>query len=162
MLSVYLAREFSLDLVEEMARRRAPKTATTLAPELRRAIGVGNATGLGMAPFIVGHPQLVHRWNRVRETAIARVKAVEEATYDKRARFAQLLARAVRHAHDWSTGDPSSRRRSRRCAASWRRCTPRCTRPGRPAGCPTGTPGAGCATTARPGSAWRRRNCSTA
>jgi hypothetical protein len=105
MLSVYLAREFSLDLVEEMAHRRAPETATTLAPELRRALGVGNATGLGMAPFIVGHPQLVHRWNRVRETAIARVKAVPEATCDKRARFAQLLDRAVRYAQEWATGD---------------------------------------------------------
>jgi hypothetical protein len=106
MLTVYLAREFSLDLVEHLAHARAPATATTLAPDLRRAFGVGNATGLGMAPFIVAHAKLMHRWNRVRETAIARVKAVETAGPDKLPAFERLLRQAIAYADDWTTADP--------------------------------------------------------
>lgn len=105
MLTVYLAREFSLDLVEHLARRRNPEGAVRLDARLRRTLGVGNATGLGMAPFIVGHPQLIHQWQRVRETAIARVKAVPEAAPAELERFRDLLARARIHAHEWNTDD---------------------------------------------------------
>ena len=40
---------------------------------LRRYLGIGNATGLGMAPFLVSHPKLINAWMTARETAIARV-----------------------------------------------------------------------------------------
>jgi hypothetical protein len=105
MLAVYVAREFSLDLVEGLARQRNPDAAIRLDPALRRGVGVGNATGLGMAPFVVSHPQLVHSWQLARETAIARVKAVPEATAPRRDRFRRLLARARRYVQEWSTDD---------------------------------------------------------
>ncbi|MDX1606467.1 MAG: hypothetical protein R3202_09760, partial [Candidatus Competibacterales bacterium] len=71
MLVVYLVREFGLDQVEHIARRRDPNHAVPLDRRRRRFIGVGNATGLGMAPFLITHPQLIDRWVHCREQARA-------------------------------------------------------------------------------------------
>ena len=42
--------------------------------DIRRRLGVGNSTGLGMAPFFINHPALIHAWINARETALARVR----------------------------------------------------------------------------------------
>ncbi len=101
MLAVYLVRHFSLELIDHLAARRGGSRAATLERTRRRALGVGNATGLGMAPFLVNHPQLISRWIHGRETALARVKEVERATPAKLARFRSLLARARIHVAEW-------------------------------------------------------------
>jgi len=105
MLAVYLIREFTLDLVEHCAAQRAPEQAVKLAPAQRRALGIGNSTGLGMAPFLVNHPTLIHHWVLARETAIARVLAVAKATPQQQAVFNELLERADRHVREWKTQD---------------------------------------------------------
>jgi hypothetical protein len=105
MLTVYMIRHFTLELVDHIAARRGGGVAATLSRPLRHALGIGNATGLGMAPFLVAHPRLVDRWILARETAIARVRAVERATPETIARFTALLARAVAHVAQWSTDD---------------------------------------------------------
>lgn len=51
MFTVYLLRHFSIEQIEHMARALNPQRAVQLAPALQRYLGVGNATGLGMAPF---------------------------------------------------------------------------------------------------------------
>ena len=76
MLSVYLTRAFTIDIAEHLAKAKNPDAAR-IAPDLRRRIGVGNSTGLGMAPFLVNHPVLLNNWMLARETAIARVRAIE-------------------------------------------------------------------------------------
>ena len=101
MLTVYLVRHFSLELVDHLAARRGRGRAARLDPRRRRALGIGNATGLGMAPFLVSHPQLIDRWVRVRETALARVKEIERAAPSTRVRFRSLLARALTHVGEW-------------------------------------------------------------
>ena len=101
MLAVYLVRHFSLELVDHLAARRGGDRAARLDPGRRRALGIGNATGLGMAPFLVSHPQLIDRWVRARETALARVKEVERATPARLDRFRTLLARARTHVDEW-------------------------------------------------------------
>lgn len=101
MLAVYLIRHFSLELVDHLAARRGGSRAVCLDQARRRALGVGNATGLGMAPFLLSHPQLIDRWVRMRETALARVKEVERASPAERARFRDLLARARTHVAEW-------------------------------------------------------------
>ena len=105
MLTVYLARALSFDLVEHIARARAPDRAVALDPSAARCLGVGNATGLGMAPFLVTHPRLLDRWIHARELGLARVRAVERAEPERVARLAQLLARARRHVSQWRTDD---------------------------------------------------------
>ncbi|PID44140.1 MAG: hypothetical protein CSB47_11675 [Proteobacteria bacterium] len=106
MLSVWLTRAFTLDLVEHMAQVRGGDQAVVLEPELRRCFGVGNSTGLGMAPFIVNHPILLNNWIMARETALARVRELEKAEPDALASFQQFLARATINAEHWQSQHP--------------------------------------------------------
>ncbi|QYX58629.1 hypothetical protein K1T73_12275 [Roseovarius sp. SCSIO 43702] len=106
MLSVYLTRAFVMDLVEHMARMRAPETAVPLAPALRRTFGIGNSTGLGMAPFLMNHPVLINHWMAAREEAIARVRSLPTATEDEARAFRDYAARARLHAEDWTSDHP--------------------------------------------------------
>ncbi len=111
MLTVWLIRGFTLDLVEHIARARDPERFRPLDPRLKRHIGIGNATGLGMAPFLVSHPILLNNWMLARETALARVRAVAAASPATIARFCDLLARARRHVEEWNVEDARQRGR---------------------------------------------------
>jgi hypothetical protein len=105
MLTVWLIRGFSHDLVEHIALARAPDQAVPLAPDLKRHLGIGNATGLGMAPFLVHHPILLHNWIAARETALSRIRAHSKVGSEEFERFQQELARAVDHADSWQVDD---------------------------------------------------------
>ena len=111
MLTVWLIRTFTADLVEHMAALSAPGVAVRLEPALRRRLGVGNSTGLGMAPFVVNHPGLFHRWIAARETALARVRAVARAEPEAVALFLDRLARGRDQMAGWQTEDAAQQRR---------------------------------------------------
>ena len=108
MLAVYLVRLFTLDLVEHVAKARAPAAFVPLDRRFRRYIGIGNATGLGMAPFLMTHPALISNWFLARETALARAR--NAADFD-RVRFDALLTRARRHVAQWRVEDSRQSRR---------------------------------------------------
>jgi hypothetical protein len=101
LLSVWLIRSFTIDLVEYLAQVKAPETAVPLSYDLRHRFGVGNSTGLGLAPFLVTHPALIHSWVHARETALARVRSIEIASEEKIAVFHNRLARARINAENW-------------------------------------------------------------
>lgn len=105
MLLVFMVRSFQFDLVNHVAQARGGEAAVRLAPERAAILGIGNSTGLGMAPFILRHPVLFHHWIAGRETALARVRGQQEADAEKRERFAELLARAIRHIAQWNVDD---------------------------------------------------------
>ncbi|EDM71618.1 hypothetical protein RAZWK3B_19736 [Roseobacter sp. AzwK-3b] len=106
MLSVYLTRAFVMDLVEHMARMRAPDTAVPLDPDLRRRFGIGNSTGLGMAPFLVTHPALLNNWIATREEALARIRSLPRASADEAQTLRRFAIRAQLHAADWHSDHP--------------------------------------------------------
>ena len=106
MLTVWLIRSFTVDLVEHLARLRNPHSAVRLDRPLRRRLGVGNATGLGMAPFLVKHPALIHRWIVARETALARVRSACEASYHELHALRGLVQAALEMHAGWTTDDP--------------------------------------------------------
>ncbi|WP_282605747.1 hypothetical protein [Pelagibius sp. Alg239-R121] len=106
LLSVWLIRSFTLDLVEHLAQARAPETAVLMSPGIRRRLGVGNSTGLGMAPFLLTHPSLIHAWVNARETALARVRSIQTAAPDKSILFRNLVARAAINARNWTSEHP--------------------------------------------------------
>lgn len=62
MLSAYLMRELSVDVVEGLAHLDAPDTAVTFAPEVKRLIGVGNGSALGLAMLFYNRPVLVNSY----------------------------------------------------------------------------------------------------
>ena len=104
MLSVYLTRAFVLDLVEHLAWARSPNSAVSLDPNIRRRFGIGNSTGLGMAPFLVSHPVLINNWIFSRETALARVRGLAKASVDEKSLFKTMVARAWINADLWHSG----------------------------------------------------------
>ena len=106
MLTVYLIRAFVRDLVEHVARVRGGAGAVRLDAGIARRIGIGNSTGLGMAPFIVNHPRLFDRWIGAREEALARVRSVERASPEAQAVFLDLLGRSEVSAARWHSTHP--------------------------------------------------------
>jgi len=105
MLTVYLIRCFTFDLVEHVARSASPDGFVPLHQTYKRYLGIGNATGLGMAPFLVSHPTLIHNWFHTRETALARVRSTPQAAADDIRRFRTLLAKATAHIAEWNVED---------------------------------------------------------
>ena len=108
MLAVYLIRQFTLDLAEHIARRLSPNAAALSRP-IARMLGIGNATGLGMAPFLIKRPLLINNWIKAREMAIARAISIPIADEESSARFASLLVRAQQHIEEWQTDDDNQR-----------------------------------------------------
>jgi len=104
LLSVYLIRLFSFDIVNHLASMRAPDTAGKLASPLREQLGIGNSTGLGMAPFIANHPRLIDRWMTARETALARVRSQPEVVLADVERLTDYVQRLQHDAEHWHTG----------------------------------------------------------
>ncbi len=106
MLSVYLTRTFVRDLVQHMARTKGGDQTAELNPEIARWLGIGNSTGLGMAPFIVNHPILFNNWIMVREEAISRVRSIETATEAEAAKFRNIFARSRLSISWWKSEHP--------------------------------------------------------
>lgn len=96
LLVAYLMREFSCDLVEHLAALRSPG-AVTLDPAIRRYLGVGNGSALGLIFFIQKHPRLIDSWLDAREQSIAAALGLELTAGDPRlAELIALVERAVR------------------------------------------------------------------
>ena len=112
MLTVWLIRGFTHDLAEHVG-------GAELDRGLKRHLGIGNATGLGMAPFLVTHPLLLDAWMQVRETALARVRAIESLMPEQQDRLIALGARAGRHLADWQVPDAIAADRIALIRAEW-------------------------------------------
>ena len=106
MLSVWLTRWFTIDIVNHLARSKGGERAVALDMDLCRRLGVGNSTGLGMAPFLVRHPILLNNWMMAREEALARVRAQPAATAQTLHDFAAALAQARANAALWHSAHP--------------------------------------------------------
>lgn len=106
MMSVYLTRAFVLDLVEHLARAKAPCTAVPINPKMRRRFGIGNSTGLGMAPFLINHPVLLNNWIAAREEALSRVRSLPRANPTEIAAFQDCLTRARQNVKTWRSDHP--------------------------------------------------------
>ncbi|CAM5579810.1 hypothetical protein STENM36S_08535 [Streptomyces tendae] len=78
LLSAYMMRELSADLVEALAARRSD-TAVALDPQVRRFLGVGNSSALGLVLWVGNHPVLVDRWISLREQALCHARGLGAA-----------------------------------------------------------------------------------
>ncbi|MFM7656322.1 MAG: hypothetical protein ACKO56_13220 [Paracoccaceae bacterium] len=106
MLTVWLIRAFTVDIVEHLARVKGGARAVRLDRNLRRGLGVGNSTGLGMAPFLVNHPRLLNNWIAVRENALARVRSLPSLEPQTLTGFQDALAAARENAALWHSAHP--------------------------------------------------------
>lgn len=96
MCAVYLLRQFSLDWVHYLATEQGGVNAVTLDRELQRYLGVGNATGLGMAPYLINHPCIVDQWMFAREMALSAVLNAP-VIRERKEPLQTLLHKGVRH-----------------------------------------------------------------
>jgi len=119
MLAVWLIRNFTHDLVEYVAQKKAPQTAVRLEKRLKRYLGIGNSTGLGMAPFLVNHPVLLNNWMSVRETALARVCAIEKTDQKTADRLMELFNRVSVHLQEWNVPDQRQMQRIEVLRTEW-------------------------------------------
>jgi hypothetical protein len=95
LFSAFLMREYATDLVEALARHRNPQ-AVALAPELRRMVGIGNGSALGLLFYVNTHPHLVDTWLSERQDAIVEASRITVAAGSPEAeRWCSLLERAA-------------------------------------------------------------------
>ncbi len=103
MMLVYLVRQFTFDQVNYVAKKRNPKTAVNLDPKICRNLGIGNSTGLGMAPFIVNHPTLLNNWISCRETALKKIRELETVEIKDSNLFKSCVRNSVKNITSWNT-----------------------------------------------------------
>ena len=106
MLSVFLTRAFVRDLINHMAHAKGGNNAVDMDPAIAHRLGIGNSTGLGLAPYIVNHPVLFNNWIMAREEAIARVRSVDGATTKEVDQFRQLVRRSKTLVTTWKSEHP--------------------------------------------------------
>ena len=103
MMLVYLVRQFTFDQVNHIAKHRSPKNFVELDKEISRNLGIGNSTGLGMAPFIVNHPTLLNNWILAREKALKKVREIKNIRKEDFDIFKQCLKKSLKNVTSWNT-----------------------------------------------------------
>jgi len=103
MMLVYLVRQFTFDQVNHVAKSKNPKKAVSLDPEICRSLGIGNSTGLGMAPFIVNHPTLLNNWVLARETVLKEIREIKKVEKKDSDLFIEYLKKSIRNITTWNT-----------------------------------------------------------
>lgn len=105
MLTLYVIREFSIQLVEHIAYQCNPLKAVKLDTKIKQHLGIGNATGLGMAPFIIKHPKLIHKWIDQFENVLKEIKKIKSIENDIIKKYISLLQKARTYLSEVLTTD---------------------------------------------------------
>ncbi len=103
MMLVYLVRQFTFDQVNHISKSKNPKQAVELDKDLCRNLGIGNSTGLGMAPFIVNHPTLLNNWILARETALKKIREIKKIKKEESDLFLKCLYNSLKNITSWNT-----------------------------------------------------------
>lgn len=95
LLSAFVMREFAADLAEGIAAQISAD-AVPLDRELRRMLGIGNGSALGLLFFVNTHPMLVGTWLEQRQSLVAEAAALPLTAGSSRFdEYLDLLQRAV-------------------------------------------------------------------
>ncbi len=103
MMLVYLVRQFTFDQVNHVAKNKNPNSAVKLDSKICRNLGIGNSTGLGMAPFIVNHPTLLNNWILCREIALKKIREIKIVKTQDRELFKDCLKSSLKNITSWNT-----------------------------------------------------------
>ena len=103
MMLVYLVRQFTFDQVNHVAHHKNPKTAVKLDKQICKNLGIGNSTGLGMAPFIVNHPTLLNNWILSRETALKKIREIKNVQEKDAKLFIDCVKKSLTNITSWNT-----------------------------------------------------------
>ncbi len=103
MMLVYLVRQFTFDQINHIAKNKNPKKFVELDKEIAKGLGIGNSTGLGMAPFIVNHPTLLNNWVQSREIILKRIREIENIKNNQFDTFFTCLKKSIKNVENWNT-----------------------------------------------------------
>jgi len=104
MLSVYLIREFSVELVEHVAEQINPSKAVKLERKIKQHLGIGNSTGLGMAPFLIKHPKLISKWMSQYTKTLEKIVDID-LDIEAFEKYKILLNKALNYLQEVNTSD---------------------------------------------------------
>ena len=111
MMLVYLVRQFTFDQVNHISKLKNPKKAVVLDRKICRNLGIGNSTGLGMAPFIVNHPTLLNNWIEARENALASIRKIKNVKSEDFILFKNTLLKFQENLTLWNTESEFQRKK---------------------------------------------------
>ena len=103
MMLVYLVRQFTFDQVNHVAKHKNPKKAVNLDQKICRKLGIGNSTGLGMAPFIVNHPTLLNNWILSREIALKKIREIKNVNPKDVDLFKKCVKDSLKNITSWNS-----------------------------------------------------------
>ena len=103
MMLVYLVRQFTFDQVNHIAKSRNSKKAVSLDKSICKNLGIGNSTGLGMAPFIVNHPTLLNNWILMREKALQQIREIKNVEEKDFLLFLECLKSSLTNITSWNS-----------------------------------------------------------
>ena len=103
MMLVYLVRQFTFDQVNHVAYHIDPKRAVKLDEKICKNLGIGNSTGLGMAPFIVNHPTLLNNWIMCREKALQKIRQIKKVDEKDSDLFLECVTKSLVNITSWNT-----------------------------------------------------------
>ena len=103
MMLVYLVRQFTFDQVNHVAKSKNPNKAVNLDLKICKNLGIGNSTGLGMAPFIVNHPTLLNNWILSRETALKKIREIKLVKTKDSDLFKTCVRDSIKNITSWNT-----------------------------------------------------------
>ncbi|MDE8604384.1 hypothetical protein M3I01_016065 [Marinomonas sp. RSW2] len=105
MFMCFMLRNFSLFQAEHIAKHQSANTFLPMQPDIKRYFGIGNSTGLGMAPYLINHPLLINQWVAMRELGLARIRVLGNIDQRVQQHFQELLMRCQQHTQETQTED---------------------------------------------------------
>ena len=111
MLTVYILKYFSIELVNFIAKQNNKQNCVKLNDEISQYIGTGNATGLGMAPYIVNHPKLIHTWIDNKQNLLSKIFKKKSCTKTQINFIFSMLKQAYKHVCQWNVDDKIQRKK---------------------------------------------------
>ena len=114
MMLVYLARQFTFDVVNHVAYSRSPNKAVKLKEDIARNLGIGNSTGLGMAPFIVNHPALLNQWIIAKEKALKAIRSISSVSQKDKDIFQSYLSIFRENIKFWKTESDLQKKKNKK------------------------------------------------
>ena len=103
MMLVYLVRQFTFDQINHISKMKNPNEFISLDKKIAKNLGIGNSTGLGMAPFIVNHPTLLHQWIYNREKALKEIRLIKDVGKKEIEHFKFCLEKSKKIIDTWYT-----------------------------------------------------------
>tara|TARA_B100001123_G_scaffold8353_1_gene10308 strand:- start:1509 stop:3167 length:1659 start_codon:yes stop_codon:yes gene_type:complete len=103
MMLVYFVRQFTFDQINHIAQNKNINNFVKLDENIAKGLGIGNSTGLGMAPFIVNHPTLLNNWVQSRENILKKIREIEIVEEEKFNIFYDCLKKSIYNVENWNT-----------------------------------------------------------